>query len=145
MGVMTEQKLMGIVTDLFPEGMHPDYRSGLISGFHGINPSPCPTKNVRCAEEVAAGRSLREFYLGLSGETHDDQVATSVAELLCLDPKVAAKRSRTVSLASHQKGQLLNERVQERHSSGGASEHSRFDRILRSAEETGLDGCVSFP
>ena len=142
MGVMTERKLMGIVGDLFPKGMDSDYQAGFNAGFHDLTPNPCPTKNVRCAEGVVAGKSLREFFLCLSGETDDDLVASSVAELLCLDPKVVEKTSRFASLVSYQKSQLSSERAQEERSSDGLP--SRFVRLLRLEEEAGFGGCVSF-
>jgi hypothetical protein len=136
---MTEQKLMGIVADLFPKGMDSDYQSGLVAGFHDITPSPCPTKNVRCAEGVVAGKLLHEFFFGLSGETDDDLVAISVAGLLCLDSKTGG--SRIVSYASHQKGHLLNERRREGHSPNeSTSPFSSFSDVLRIAEETGSGG-----
>ena len=142
MGVMTERKLMGIVADLFPKGMDSDFQAGLNAGFHGITPTPCPTKNVRCAEGVVAGKSLREFFLDLRGETNDDLVAISVAGILCLEPTLAAG-SRIISYDSHQKGCLLNERVKEGHFSDEPSPlFSSFSNASRVAEETGSGGCV---
>ncbi len=130
MAVMTEQKLKGIVADLFlPEGMDADYRSGFIAGFHGIKPSPCPTKNVRCAEGVVAGESVRELFLGLSGDADDASVKASIAGRLFPDSTLAI---------SEQFISYEDEVAKERHFVGKST---LFSDIFRVAEETGPGGC----
>ena len=141
MGVMTERKLLGIVADLFPKGMDPDYRSGFIAGFYQISPGPCPTKNGPCAQGVVAGNLVREFYFGLKGESDDEIVKISIAGLLGLDSE-AMSGPRFTSYGLHRNGLLLNEVLREKPSSSEPSQFPSFGNMLRLAEETDSGGSV---
>ena len=85
-GVMTESKLMGIVTEQLglAKKTDPDYFSGLIAGFYGIE-TPCHLRNVLCAEGVVAGEELRELFLRLDGKADDESTAAAVVRILFLE------------------------------------------------------------
>jgi hypothetical protein len=86
-GVMTEQKLLGIVKDLlferFGSEIDPRYREGFCAGFHDLA-CPCLGDSVPCAEGFLAGQNIRRTFLTFHGGTTDADVVAMLR--LALDP-----------------------------------------------------------
>ncbi len=90
MGIMTERKFHGMVLDLLGSEACPRYRSGLFDALNDIgNPRPFETvenvDDVRYAEGHAAGKKLRELFLGLDGKTGDEAVTAEICRLVECD------------------------------------------------------------
>ncbi len=97
-GVMTEQKLTGIVKDLlrerFGSNVDPDYRAGFCAGFHEL-PSPCAFKqSIMCAEGFLAGQNVRATFLSFHGGTTDDIAVAMVRA--AMDPDAGERIPKEV-------------------------------------------------
>ena len=85
MSIMTEAKLMGMVSELLDlAGIDAEYRGGLHAGFYDIE-TLCQLSKIRCAEGVAGGKLLRQYLLQLRGRTDDEIVEAEIIILLALD------------------------------------------------------------